>query len=84
MLANISACMISAYILSLFLSKLHLLLIQDTKWKTISIVFIIELLEFMEFNMIITVINSVSKRTHFILVHIIIIVESAIRLFLYI
>jgi len=62
------------------LRELHLLLVSNTKWKTISIDFIVKLLESIRFNV---VVNSVSKRAYFISTHTMVIVENTIRLFLH-
>ena len=43
----------------------------------------VELLELSRHNTVITVVDSVSKRAHFILTHIIVIAEGIARLFLY-
>ena len=48
-----------------------------------SVNFVVELLEFAEFNIVIIVVNLVSKRMYFILTHITITVKSIIKLFLY-
>ena len=67
----------------LALRELCLLLLFNIRWKTISVDFVVELLESMVFDIMIIVIDSVSKRTHFISIHITITVESTTKLFLY-
>ena len=48
-----------------------------------SVNFIVELPESTRFNMIMTVVSSVSKKAYFIPAHIIVTTESITRLFLY-
>ena len=45
--------------------------------------FIVELLELSEYNTIMIVINSISKRIYFILTHTTVTIEGIIRLFLH-
>lgn len=52
---------------------------QNVKWKTISVDFVAELLESVEFNIVMMVVNSASKRAHFISAH----TTVTIRLFLH-
>ena len=56
---------------------------SNIRWKTMNINFIVKLLEFIIFDIVMTVIDSVSKKTHFILIYITITTKSAIRSFLY-
>jgi len=49
----------------------------------LSVDFIVELPLFSRHNTVMTVVDSVSKRAHFILMHMIVMVEGAARLFLY-
>ena len=65
------------------LGKLYLLLLLNVRWKTISIDFIVELPNSIGFDIVITVIYSVSKRTHFISIHITVTVKGSVRLFLH-
>lgn len=53
------------------------------KWEILSVDFIIELPKSIEFNIVITVVNSISNRTHFIPTHTMVTVEGATRLSLY-
>ena len=57
--------------------------VPNIRWKTISIDFVIELPESIEFDIVIIVVNSVSKRAHFISTHTIVTIENATRLFLH-
>ena len=69
---------------SLLLAFERVIFVTYTKYKIenyISIDFIIELSKLMEFNIIITVVDLVSKRTYFTSTHIIVIIENTIRLF---
>lgn len=45
--------------------------------------FVVELLESSEYDVVITMVNSVSKRVHFILTYTIVTIESIARLFLH-
>jgi len=55
----------------------------DAWWNTLSIDFVVELPEPSRHNAIMIVMDSVSKRVHFILMHTIVTAEEAARLFLY-
>jgi len=63
--------------------ELHPLWILDLRWDTLSVDFIVELPLSSEHNAVMTVVDSVSKRAHFILTHITVTVEGAARLFLH-
>jgi len=63
--------------------KLHSLWILDSRWNTLSIDFIIELPLSSSHDTVMTVVDSVSKRAHFILMHTTMIAEGAARLFLH-
>ena len=63
----------------LSLRELYLLPILDSQLKTISVYFIVELPEFIEFNTVMIVVDSMSKRIHFIPTHITVTVESTDR-----
>ena len=67
----------------LLFGKLYFLLIPNTRWEIISIDFIVELSEFVSFNIVMTVVNLVSKRIYFILMHMTITVEDTVRLLLH-
>ena len=45
--------------------------------------FVVKLSKFTNFNIVIMVVNLVSKKTHFTPIYIIVIIKSIIRLFLY-
>jgi len=70
-------------IYQLLLGELTPLAVPNTRWNTISVDFVIELLELSEFDMVITVINSMSKRVYFILIYTTVTIESITKLFLY-
>ena len=55
----------------------------NTRWDTISIDFIVELPELLGYNAVITIVDSIFKRTYFIPIYTTITVEDATRLFLY-
>ena len=63
--------------------KLHPLWIPDLQWDTLSIDFIMELPLSSRHNAAMTVVDSVSKWAHFILMHTTVTVEGAARLFLH-
>ena len=63
--------------------ELQLLSIPDARWDMLSIDFMVELPESSGHDTIVTVINSVFKRVHFVLTHTTVIAEGAARLFLY-
>jgi len=64
-------------------SELQLLSIPDAQWDMLSVDFVIELPESSRHDAIMTVMDAVSKRVHFILTHTMVIAEGAARLFLY-
>ena len=65
------------------IGKLHLLSVPNTRWETISIDFIVELLESMEFDSVMTIVDSVSKTVYFIPTHTMVSMEGVVRLFLH-
>jgi len=62
---------------------LHPLWIPDLHWDTLSVDFIVELPLSSGHDAVMTVVDSVSKWAHFILIHTIVTAEGAARLFLY-
>ena len=63
--------------------ELQPLFIPDTQWDTLSVDFMIELPESSRHDAVITVVDSISKRVHFVLTHTTVTVEGAARLFLH-
>jgi len=63
--------------------ELHPLWILDSRWDTLSVDFVVELLLSSGHDAVMTVVDSVSKRAHFIPTHMTVIVEGAARLFLH-
>jgi len=63
--------------------ELHPLWILDLQWDTLSMDFIVELPLFSRHNAVMIVVDSVSKRAYFILMHMTVTVEGAARLFLH-
>ena len=63
--------------------KLYPLSIPETWWDILSIDFVVELPKLSRYDVVITVIDLVLKRVHFILTHTIVTAEGAARLFLY-
>ena len=63
--------------------ELHPLQILDSRWDTLSVDFVMELPLSSRHDAVMTVVDSVSKRAHFIPTHITVTVEGAARLFLH-
>jgi len=63
--------------------KLHPLWIPDLRWDMLSVDFVVELPLSSGHDAVMTVVDSVSKQAHFILMHMTVIVEGAARLFLH-
>jgi len=63
--------------------ELHPLWILDLHWDTLSVDFVVELFLSSGHDAVMTVIDSVSKRSHFILTHTTVTAEGAARLFLH-
>jgi len=63
--------------------ELHSLQIPDSRWDTLSVDFIVELPLSSGHDAVMTVVDSVSKRAHFIPTHTTMTVEGAARLFLH-
>jgi len=63
--------------------ELHPLRIPDSRWDTLSVDFVVELPLSSGYDAVMTVVDSVSKRAHFILTHMTVTAEGAARLFLY-
>jgi len=63
--------------------KLQLLSILDVRWDTLSVDFVVELLESSRYDAVMTVVDSVSKRVHFVPTHMMVTAEGVARLFLH-
>jgi len=63
--------------------ELQLLSVPDKQWDTLSVNFVVKLLESFGHDAVITVMDSVSKRVYFILMYTTVTVEGAAKLFLY-
>jgi len=63
--------------------ELYPLRILDSQWDTLSVDFVVELPLSSRHNAVMTVVDSVSKRAHFILTRTTVTVEGAARLFLH-
>jgi len=63
--------------------ELQPLSILDVRWDTLSVNFVVELVESSGHDAIMTVVDSVSKRVHFVSMHTTVTVEEAARLFLH-
>ena len=57
-------------------NELYLLLVSDFQWDTLSIDFVVELPESSRYNVVMTVVDFVSKQAHFIPTHTTIIAEE--------
>jgi len=63
--------------------KLQPLSVPDAWWDILSVDFVVELPESSRYDAVMTVVDSISKRVHFIPTHIMVTVEGAARLFLH-
>jgi len=63
--------------------ELQLLSIPDARWDTLSVDFVVKLPESSGHDAVMTVVDSVSKRVHFVLTHTTVTVKGAARLFLH-
>jgi len=63
--------------------ELHPLRILDSRWNTLSVDFVMELPFSSGHDTVMTVVDSVSKQVYFILIHTIVTVEGAAKLFLH-
>jgi len=57
--------------------------VLDAWWDTLSVDFVVELLESSRHDAVMTVMDAVSKRVHFIPMHMTVTAEGAARLFLH-
>jgi len=64
-------------------SELQLLSVPDAWWNTLSVDFVVKLPESSGHDAVMTVVDAVSKRVHFIPTHTMVIAEGAARLFLH-
>jgi len=63
--------------------ELQPLSVPDAWWDTLSVNFVVELPESARHNAVMTVVDAVSKRVHFVLTHMTVTAEGAARLFLH-
>jgi len=63
--------------------ELQPLSVPDARWDTLSVDFVVELLESSGHDTVMTVVDAVSKRVHFIPIHMMVTAEGAARLFLH-
>jgi len=63
--------------------KLQPLSVPDAQWDTLSVDFVVKLLESSGHDAVMTIVDSVSKRVHFVPTHITVTAEGAARLFLH-
>jgi len=64
-------------------SKLQPLSVPDTQWDTLSVDFVVKLPESSGHDAVMTVMDAVSKRVHFIPMYMTVTAEGAARLFLH-
>jgi len=76
-------CLRTKPIRQALVGELHPLQIPDLRWDTLSVDFVVELLLFSGYDAVMTVVDSVSKRTHFIPTHTTVTAEGAAWLFLH-
>jgi len=63
--------------------ELQPLSVLDARWDTLSVDFVVELLESSGHDAVMTIVDSVSKRVHFVPTHTMVTAEGAARLFLH-
>jgi len=63
--------------------ELQPLSVLDARWDTLSVDFVVELPESSGHDAVMTIVDSVSKRVHFVLTHTMVTAEGAARLFLH-
>jgi len=76
-------CLRTKPIRQALVGELHPLRIPDSRWDMLSVDFIVELPLFSGHDAVMTVVDSVSKRAHFIPTYTMVTVEGAARLFLH-
>ena len=76
-------CLRTKPIRQALVDKLHPLRILNSRWDTLSVDFVVELPLSSRHDAVMTVVDSVSKRAHFILTHMTVTAEGAARLFLH-
>jgi len=63
--------------------ELYLLPVLAERWDMVSVDFIVELPESADYDVVMTVVDSVSKVAHFVLTHTMVMAEGAVQLFLH-
>ena len=76
-------CLRTKLIRQALVGELRPLRIPDLQWDMLSVDFVVELPLSSGHDAVMTVVDSVSKRAHFIPTHTMVITEGAVRLFLY-
>jgi len=76
-------CLRTKPIRQALVGELHLLWILDSQWDTLSVDFVVELPLSSGHDAVMTVVDSVSKQTHFIPMHMTVTAEGVARLFLH-
>jgi len=76
-------CLRTKPIRQALVGELHPLQIPDSRWDTLSVDFVVELPLSSGYDAVMTVVDSVSKRAHFISTYTMVIAEGAARIFLY-
>jgi len=76
-------CLRTKPIRQALVGELHPLQIPDSRWDTLSVDFVVELPLSSGYDAVMTVVDSVSKRAHFISTYTMVTAEGAARIFLY-
>jgi len=63
--------------------ELQPLSVPDAQWDMLSVDFVVKLPKFSGYDTVMTIVDSISKRVHFVLTHTMVIAEGAARLFLH-
>jgi len=82
-ISTCNLCLRTKPIRQALVGELHPLQILDSRWDTLSMDFVVELPLSSGHNTVMTVVDSVLKRAHFILMYTTVTVEGAARLFLH-
>ena len=68
-ISTYNSCLQTKPIHYLSLKELYLLFVLNIRWETISIDFVVKVSKFVKFDMMMIVVNSVSKKAYFILTY---------------
>jgi len=82
-ISTCNLCLRTKPIRQALVGELHPLWIPDSRWDMLSVDFVVELPLSSRCDAVMTVVDSVLKRAHFILMHTTVTAEGAARLFLH-